>query len=101
MMNEKVTFQTPPAGKDAAGQVIGGWTSMPLVWADARFPTGAEVVRNGLSVTTKRGSFRVRARADIDATMRLVHKGETYNVQAVLPDAKDRRFMFVVCEAAR
>lgn len=100
-MNDKVVFQTPPAGKDAAGQVIGGWTSLDPVWADARFPTGAEVVRGGLTVATKRASFRVRARADIDTTMRLVHKGEAYDIQAVLPDSKDRRFMFVVCESAK
>ncbi|MCA1857451.1 phage head closure protein [Massilia oculi] len=101
-MNEKITLQTPPAGRDAIGQIVGGWESVtPDVWADVRFQTGAEVLRGGLPVSTVRISVMVRARSDIDNTMRIVHKGIGYDIKAVLPNAKDRRFMFLVCEAAK
>ena len=101
MMNDRLTIQAPPTEKDAAGQVVGGWTSLPDIWADFRFQTGAEVLRGGLSVATVRVTARVWQRNDIDNTMRAVHKSVAYDIKAVLPDSKDRRFMFLVCESAK
>lgn len=101
MMNDKITIQTPPTDKDAAGQIVGDWSSLPEVWADIKWPTGAEAVRNGLTTSTVQASMMVRARSDVDESMRVVHSGKVYNIKAVLPYAKDRRFMFLVCEAAK
>lgn len=101
MMNDKITIQTPPTDKDAAGQIVGDWSSLPEVWADIKWPTGAEAVRNGLTTSTVQASMMVRARDDVDTTMRVLHKGATYDIRAVLPNHRDRRFMSLVCEAAK
>lgn len=99
-MADKITIQQPPAERDAAGQAVGDWTSLSPVWADIRWPSGAEAVRNGLTTATLQASIMVRTRADIDETMRVLHNGKLYNIQAILPNHRDRRFMFLVCEAA-
>lgn len=99
-MNEKITIQAPPTTKDAAGQVVGGWTDLVTVWSDIKWQTGAEVLRAGLPVSTVRISAMVRERSDIDNTMRLLHKGKLYDIKSVLP-SDDRRFMFLVCESAK
>lgn len=100
-MNERITIQAPPTGKDAAGQVVGDWADVaPNIWAGVKFQTGAEVLRGGLPVSTVRISAMVRERSDIDNTMRLVHKGKHYDIKSVLP-SDDRRFMFLVCESAK
>lgn len=101
MMNDRITIQKPPEGNGALRPPPGAWNDVAAVWADMRFPSGAEVIRGGLTTNVVQASARVRTRVDVDATMRLVHKGVTYNIQSVLPDSKDRRFMFLVCDAAK
>lgn len=100
MMNDKITIQAPPTTKDAAGQIVGGWSDLVTVWAGIKFQTGAEVLRAGLPVSTVRISALVRERSDIDNTMRLSHKDKLYDIRSVLP-SDDRRFMFLVCESAK
>ena len=100
MMNDRVTLQTRGEGKDAAGQLVETWPDAAQVWADVRFQTGAEVLRNDLAASIVRISVRIRTLAGIDGSWRLVHKGEAYDVKSALPDSQDRRFMFLVCESA-
>lgn len=102
MMNDKITIQAPPVTKNAGGQVIGNWSDFaPGIWADVKHQTGAEVLRNGLPVSIVRASIMVRARADINNTMRAVYRGQSFDIKSVLPNDRDRRFMFLVCEAAK
>lgn len=101
MMNDKITIQRPPTTKNAAGQIIGDWTNMAAVWADIRHQSGAEVLRNGLPVSTVRASIMIRARADVDNSMRVKSKDRIYDIKSVLPNDRDRRFMFLVCESAK
>ncbi|MEX5744655.1 phage head closure protein [Massilia sp. X63] len=100
-MNDKITIQRPPTTKNAAGQIVGEWSDVAAVWADVRHQSGAEVLRNGLPVSTVRASIMIRARADVDNSMRVAYKGALYNIKSVLPNDRDRRFMFLVCESAK
>ena len=102
MMNDKITIQAPPTTKNAGGQVVGNWTDVALgIWADVKHQTGAEVLRNGLPISIVRASIMVRTRVDINNTMRAVYKGQNFDIKSVLPNDRDRRFMFLVCEAAK
>ena len=100
MMNDRIMLQTRQVGADAAGQPVESWADAAQVWADVRFQTGAEVLRNDLAASIVRISVRIRALAGIDSSWRLVHKGVIYDVKSALLDSQDRRFMFLVCESA-
>jgi SPP1 family predicted phage head-tail adaptor len=100
-MNDKITIQRPPTTKNAAGQIVGEWSDVAAVWSDIRHQSGAEVLRNGLPVSTVRASIMIRARADVDSSMRVTYKGALYNIKSILPNDRDRRFMFLVCESAK
>ena len=100
MMNDQVTIHAPPSARDAAGQIVGDWVAVATVWADVRFQTGSDVLRNGLVTSIARASVLMRQRGDVDGSMRLTHKGRAYDIKSAMPH-KDRRFMFVVCEEAK
>jgi SPP1 family predicted phage head-tail adaptor len=100
MLNDRITLQTRQAGVDEVGQPVETWADAAQVWANVRFQTGAEVLRNDLAASIVRISVRIRVLAGIDASWRLVFKDAAYNVKSALPDSEDRRFMFLVCESA-
>lgn len=101
MLNHRITLLRRAAGVDALNQPIDTWTALPDLFADVRFQSGLETLRAGAEVSVVRASIRVRARNDIDSSMRVRYLGVDYDIKAVLPDSADRRFMFLICEAAR
>ena len=95
-------------GKDAAGEMIESWQSLPEIWANAQFPTGAAIMRAGnngahadAEVSIIRASFRIWGDPTIDTTQRVRHLGSDYTIKATLPDSADRRFMFLACERVK
>lgn len=99
MMNHRITLLKPPAATDAAGRPLKDWTPLPDIWANVRFQSGAEVIRGGAETSIVRVSIRIRARQDVDGSMRARYLGVEYNIKSVLPDNNDRQFMFLVCES--
>ncbi|MDN4040191.1 phage head closure protein [Massilia sp. YIM B02443] len=97
MMNDRITLQKPGAG---AGKLrpAAAWEDIATVWADVKFPSGIEVVRAGAEASIVKCSIRIRARAGIDNSCRVLYKGTAYDVESALPEDRDRRFMFLVCK---
>jgi SPP1 family predicted phage head-tail adaptor len=101
-MNHRVTLLRREPSKDAAGQPTESWSGVATVWANVLFETGAQVLRANLLVNVRRASIRIRARADVDSTMRVQYLGEEYEIKGPpLPDSNDRQFMFLVCESVK
>ena len=101
MMNDRITLQRRAEGEDTLGQPIDEWASIASVWAHVRFQSGAEVLRAGAEASIVKCSIRIRARADIDTGARVQFKGKNYDIKSALPDDRDSRFMFLVCEAVK
>lgn len=100
MMNDRISIQAQTSTRDAAGQPVKTWAEVASVFAEPRFLSGLETIRAGAEMSVAKVSFRVRARGDVNETMRVIHKGRTYEVKAPpLPDARDSRFMFLACES--
>jgi len=101
MMNDRITLQRRAEGEDTLGQSIDDWTDIATVWAHVRFQSGAEVLRAGAETSVVKCSIRVRARAGIDTGARVQFKAKHYDIKSALPDDRDPRFMFLVCEATK
>jgi len=99
MMNDRITLQQRGTGKDALGQPIESWPDIDTVWADVLFQSGAEVMRAGADTAVVKCSIRIRARAGLDTGVRVLFEAKFYDVKSALPDNRDRRFMFLVCES--
>lgn len=102
MMNDRITLQRRTVGEDSIGQPIESWVDLPAVWAHVKFQSGAEVIRANGEASVVKASIRIRARQDVDAGMRVKHKGWVFELKSPpLPDDRDPRFMFLVCEAVK
>lgn len=87
-------------GSDIVGQPVDIWDVVVAerVFADIRHPSGMETIRAGASVSTVRTSIRINRRRDVDASMRVQHGADVYEIRAVLPDEVEGQFMVLVCE---
>lgn len=85
-MRYRLTFERPVRIKNESGEVIvDSWVEVFTVWGSLEPITGREYLsasefRSG--VTTR---ARIRWRDDLDTTLRMVHQGTVYNIDAILP----------------
>lgn len=98
-LNTLVRVMTRAAGIDGLGAPNGGWTVQVCeVWADLLHPSGREMISGGGELAIVKASIRMHRREDVLEGMR-VYKGTVgYDIQAVLPDDRNRLFMMLVCQ---
>lgn len=96
-MNHRVTLLTHSVDRNAAGEKVDTWAELSSIWADVRFQTGAEVLRANAETSVVRVSIRIRARSDVDNSMRVRYLDKDYDIESALPDSNNPQFMFLVC----
>lgn len=98
-LNKRVTIQRLGEGQDEAGQLGPAWVDVGSpVWASILHQSGRETIKSDASTSIVRASIRVRYRADVDASMRVLHGAKIYAIKAVLPDEVRREYIDLVCE---
>lgn len=100
-LNERVLIQRPEITQDDFGALLKKWVDVGEVWANVRFQRGAEFQRNNADLRTVSVSVRVRFRRDLNADMRVVHRGRILAISAVLPDEQGKQFVDLVCVEQR
>lgn len=97
-LRDRITIQRKTGGQDDWGTPLPeAWEDLAKVWCDFRFQSGSESIRAGADVSIVRASGRIRRRTDVDAGMRVLHAGATYDIEAVLP-GRAREFVDLVCK---
>ncbi len=97
-LKHRITIQRPTGAQDAWGTPEpAGWEDVALVWADFRYLSGSGSIKAGADVSTVRASVRIRWRTGVDAGMRVLHGGQVFDVEAVLPGA-GRLHVDLVCK---
>ena len=94
-----VDLQSQSTDKDSFGQLVpGAWTTViPGLRANVHHQSGKEALRAGMDASSSMASVRIRFRKDIDAGMRLLFDGRTYDIKSVAPDEKGA-YIDLVCE---
>lgn len=64
------------------------WCEVRSLWAHVSPLSGREIMAAASEYSKVTTRIQVRYRDDIDATMRIRHRGRLYNIHAVLPDAE-------------
>ncbi len=82
-LDRRVTLQRRVITRDAAGGAIETWTSAFSCWAERRDVRGSERLEAGAEVATHEATFRIRWRAGIDATWRLVEGTVAWDVEGI------------------
>lgn len=99
-LRNRIRIEQPIETRNEYGEVIKTWQQLAEVFANVRFQNGAQVQRNAADYGESRLSVRIRFRRDVDNTMRLVlldWHDEIVAIEAVLPDAVQRKYMDLVC----
>jgi SPP1 family predicted phage head-tail adaptor len=92
-LNRLVTIQRKSGTKDGLGQSASTWIDFALVWANIRYLNGKEYMAGQVEVSKAIASVRIRYREDITAAMRVLYRGATFDIAAVLPDTEGREYV--------
>jgi SPP1 family predicted phage head-tail adaptor len=96
-LSTSIAIERQVTTTDAIGQPLTDWVTFALVWANVRHLSGSESIKAGAVTSAVQASMRVRWLTGIDAGMRVLSDGQTYQIKAVLPDAR-REFTDLVVE---
>ena len=96
-LSSRVTIQQRTDTQTEVGEQVPTWSTLAAVWADVIHNSGLETIKAGASASVVKASIRVRYRADVKPSMRVVKGADIYNIEAVLPD-QGREYCDLVCE---
>ena len=97
-LTQRIRIEAPESTQDEIGQPTQGWALVAEVWADIRLLGGLESIRADVVTSSTQASIRIRWRAGIDASMRVVHGATVYGIRSVNPDVARRQFVDLICE---
>jgi SPP1 family predicted phage head-tail adaptor len=84
-LDQRVTFQRRVVVQDAYGQDTITWTDIATVWAQCHALRGREFFAAAQTQMETSVKVRVRYRADIDQTCRMVWDGKNHDITGVIP----------------
>ena len=97
-LNRRVSLQAMEPTQDPGnGEPGHDWVEVARPWANIRFFNGREFTSSGAEVSKATVSVRIRYRADVSASMRVVYRSAIYDIVAVLPDESAQEFIDLAC----
>lgn len=68
------------------------------MWANVRYLSGTEMLKADSPSSVAKASIRIRRRANVTSAMRVVLGATVFQIQAVLPDERNKTYMDLACE---
>ena len=81
-LSSRVTIVQRADLQNDIGELVPTWSTLSTVWADVIHKSGLETIKAGASASVVKASIRIRYRADVKPSMRVVNGAEV----AVLAD---------------
>jgi SPP1 family predicted phage head-tail adaptor len=82
----RLRFERPVRIRDESGEmIVDQWVEAFTVWGSVEPLTGREYLASAEFRPGVSTRIRVRWRDDLDASLRVLHAGTVYDIQAVLP----------------
>lgn len=97
-MRHRVELQAKTTSHDDHGGPVQTWKTVATVWASLEATSTREffAAQQVQSEVTQR--IRIRFRADIDATMRVVHKDRVFDIVGILPNNRQTQCVLMCKE---
>lgn len=96
-MDQRVKLQAQQTVQGPMGDTT-SWVDVATVWAEVRYLSGIQAIKAGAPVGQASASIKINRRTGLSPSMRAVHKGKAFEIQAVLPDEVERIYTFLVCK---
>ncbi|PHM22291.1 phage head closure protein [Xenorhabdus ehlersii] len=87
-LRHRINIQGIRTHRTPSGSVMKERYTVATVWAEVKFISGRELVASKAVLSESLVRFWIRYRSDINAAMEIIFKGNTYAIQAVMPDNK-------------
>lgn len=88
-LRHRVQLQENVIGQDPdTGEQISAWVTIAQPWAKIAPMSGREFLAAAAEQSEVRGRITIRYRGNVEATMRVLHRGMYYNILAALTDAE-------------
>jgi SPP1 family predicted phage head-tail adaptor len=106
-LDQRVQLQRRQDVQGASGAITTTWCHVATVWANVRYASGMETVRNGVQFAAAKASVRIRYRRDMAegttaaGLWRVIHRGLVHDVQSVLPGPTRLEYLDLVCTAGQ
>lgn len=98
ILRDRLEIQEMGSGEDDWGTPLpNDWITVGRIWGNVRHLSGSESIRADADTSIVKASIRVRRRAAVTAGCRILHDGKTYDIEAVLPDAR-RVYTDLICK---
>jgi SPP1 family predicted phage head-tail adaptor len=85
-LRHRVQIEELVASRDSDGVLTESWQPFAEVWASIEPLSAREFIASGAGQSQIVARITVRYRAGLTPSMRIVHRGKTYNIAGVLPD---------------
>ena len=96
-LRHRITIEQLGTAQDALGQPVQTWSAVvTAISADVRYLSGLQAIKADASTSLVKASIRLRYRP-LHAGMRVLFENTTFDVRAVLPDAR-KAYVNLVCE---
>lgn len=95
-LDRRIKLQTRAAGIDGRGQPNGAWVDTATVWAQPMPAKGREYFAAGAMQDESSMAWRIRNRAGVEPTMRLLEGTVAYDIQAVI-QSPSREWLDLYC----
>jgi SPP1 family predicted phage head-tail adaptor len=100
-LNERITIQEATLSDDGIGGKTKAWADLdcnPKVWAKVFVKSGGEGMQEGRMNATSMHEFTIRTRHDVNETMRIVWRGENYNIRLMKRSGNHPQYMIAEAE---
>lgn len=87
-LRNRVNIYGQVQGRGVDGSVSISWALLSSMWAAVKHPSGMEEQETGRTVATRNAVFTMRYLSTVSEDMRITHRGNTYEIEAIRPDAK-------------
>lgn len=85
-LRHRVLIQQQVTTRDSDGIEQTAWVDVAMVWASVEPLSAREFIQSGQTQAAVTARITMRYREGMLPTMRLVHRGEVFNIAGLLPD---------------
>jgi SPP1 family predicted phage head-tail adaptor len=97
ILDKRITILAPPTERDEAGEIMGDWPTVTIVWASITEISGREFLAADVTQNEVEVKIRIRYRPGIVPGMNVRHGDREYNIKAALDVSGRREDLLLMC----
>ena len=82
--DQRITIQNVTESVDTFGQRVQAFSTLANVWTKVEEKTGSEGETSDQIVPTRKVQFLIRWRNDINEQMRILYRGQIYEIESII-----------------